>query len=309
MSVLPDYKPLIAYDTRNRAVCFDHRYRVCGACCVDYRGTGRRSDVNNDEHVLILGTGMNRFMPPWDDQLLGPANTYQIETNYADHPKTLTPDQLSMYYCDECQLTWMKGNAGVEAVQSHPSHHTYQHIHSGTRRSLIVFTDGVCPSNGMSSAVNASIGVHFGPQSEYNISGRVNSDSISTNQAAEIVAAIEALRQVLQNIEPARRVMIRGLSPQAGENELRNVKRFRLIVVTDSSYVVECMSKHIENWSMENGIYRNEQDVAVHNSDGFAKLTHEVQELSMVGVQVVWYHVPREFNKEAGALAQLALRS
>ncbi|KAI0552062.1 hypothetical protein F4679DRAFT_582125 [Xylaria curta] len=158
MSVLPDYKPLIAYDTHKRAVCFDHRRRVCGTCCVDYRSTGRRSE--DDERVFILGTGVNRFMPQWDEQLLGPANTSMIERNLADTPMPLTPDHLSMYYCDECQLTWMKGDAGVEAVQSHPSHH------AGTDRSLVVFTDGACPSNGMLSAVNSSIGVYFGPQSD-----------------------------------------------------------------------------------------------------------------------------------------------
>lgn len=132
-------------------------------------------------------------MPQWDEQLLGPSTTYEIETNYADPPRALTPDQLSLHYCGECQLTWLEGNTGVEGVQSRPSHHTYGHTYDGTSRSLVVFTDGACPSNGMSSAVNASIGVYFGRQSMYNISGRLHSDGVPTNQATEIVAVIEAL--------------------------------------------------------------------------------------------------------------------
>ncbi|KAI0469096.1 ribonuclease H-like domain-containing protein [Xylaria cf. heliscus] len=303
------------------AVCFDHFRQVCGTCCVDYRGTRRRPNVvvdddyddddddDGDERVCILETGQNRFIPQWDGQLLGPANICGIETNYADPPKALTPDQLNMHYCGECQLTWMEGDVGAEAVRSHPSHHTYQHIHAGTNRSLVVFTDGACSSNGSSSAVKASIGVYFGPQPRYNISRLRNGNGIPTNQVAEIAAARSALRQVRQNIEPIRRVLIQTLFPQAEEDQVRDIKRFCLIVATDSSCVVECMSKHIAKWSLVDGIYMNRQGHVIRNGHVFAKLADEVQELSMVGVQVAWYHVPREFNQEADRLARLALRS
>ncbi|KAI0438148.1 hypothetical protein F4803DRAFT_565511 [Xylaria telfairii] len=268
------------------------------ASIIAFEGTGRRSEDEDDERVFVLGTGVNRFMPQWDGELLGPANTIKLQTNYAYPPQALTPDQLSLYYCAECHLTWLKGNEGAEAVQSHPSHHTYQHIHAGTSRSLVVFTD-----------VNASMGIYFGPESKYNISQRLRSDDTPTNQVAEIAAAIEALRQVRQTVEPARRAMLQRLFPQITEDQRRDIKRFRLIVATDSSYVVECMSKHIKKWSMEGGIYKSEQGRPIQNSDGFAKLTNEVDGLSMVGVQVAWYHVPRGFNQEADGLARAALRS
>ncbi|KAI0858889.1 hypothetical protein F4860DRAFT_516338 [Xylaria cubensis] len=188
MSVLPDYKPLIAYDARNEVVCFDHRRQVCDTCCMDHRGTERRLEAGDGERVYILGPVFNRFMPQWDIQLLGLATTCEIAKNRAAPPKALTPDQISLHYCDKCQLTWIKGEAGVESVQSHPSHNAA--YYNGTHRSLIVFTDGACPSNGMSSAVNSSIGVYFGPQSRYNISERLNNDGTPTNQVAEITAAI-----------------------------------------------------------------------------------------------------------------------
>ncbi|KAI0195293.1 hypothetical protein EV127DRAFT_420622 [Xylaria flabelliformis] len=309
MSVLYDYKPMIAYDARNEVVCFDHRRQVCDTCCMNHRGTEGRFEAE-DERVFIFGPVFNRFMPQWDTQLLGLANTCIIAKNRADPPKALTPDQISLHYCDKCQLTWIKGEAGVELVQSHPSHNTtYNYIHAGTDRSLIVFADGACPSNGMSSAVNSSIGVYFGPQSRYNISERLNNDGTPTNQVAEITAAIKALQQVSRSVEPARRTLIRGSFPRIKKDKFIRIKGFRLIVATDSSYVVECMSNHIEKWSMVDGIYRNEQGGAVKNSDGFAKLTHAVEKLSMVGVQVAWYHVPRQFNKEADGLARSALQS
>ncbi|TRX90786.1 hypothetical protein FHL15_008365 [Xylaria flabelliformis] len=310
MSVLSDIKPLVAYDAREGPVCFDHRRQVCDTCCMRYPGTGRFPEFDGDERVFILEPVVNRFMPQWDHLLSGLYNTYMIAKNRADPPEALTQDQISLHYCDECQITWIEGDAGVEAVQSHPSHRTTSfHAQYGTDRSLIVFTDGACPSNGMSSAVNSSIGVYFGPQSKYNISERLNNDDTPTNQVAEITAALKALQQVLRNVEPARRTLIRGSFPRIGKDRFIGIKRFRLIVATDSSYVVECMSKHIEKWSMVDGIYRNEQGGAVKNSDGFAKLTHAVKELSMVGVQVAWYHVPRQFNKEADGLARSALQS
>jgi ribonuclease HI len=310
MSGIPVKKPMIAYDARRFPVCFDHRLPLCVICCVDYRGLGQREEDEQDsERVFILGTGVNRFVPQWDEQLLGPANTREIEKNYDNPPKALTPDQLSLHYCGECQLTWLKGNEGVEAVQSHPSHHTYQHIYAGTSRSLIVFTDGACPSNGTTLATKASVGVYFGSESRFNISGRIETGGKLTNQAAEIAAAADALRQVRLAVEPARGSLLKSSTPQLSDDHYRDIKGFRLIVATDSSYIVECMTKHIQKWSIENGIYRTEQGNVVENSDGFTKLTYLVQDLSMAGIQVAWYYVPREFNEGANGLAQLAFLS
>ncbi|KAI0905916.1 ribonuclease H-like domain-containing protein [Ustulina deusta] len=308
MSGLPEYGPLTAYGCCDGAVCFDHGRRMCVACGVDYRAAGHPSNLDDgDDQVPILGPGVNRFMPQWDEEILGPADASNIQKDYNNPPKAHTPDQLGLHYCRECQLTWLEGNMGVHAAQSHPFHHSSPHIYAGTRRSLVVFTDGACPSNGKSSAVDASIGVHFGPQSGYNISQRLGNDYIPTNQVAEIEAAVAALQQVWQTIEPARRALIENSLPPASYLRPREIRQFRLIVATDSSYVVECMAKHIKKWSMKDGIYRNEQGRAVHNSDGFAHLTYQVEQLSMVGVQVAWYHVPREFNKQADSLARLAL--
>ncbi|KAI0431428.1 ribonuclease H-like domain-containing protein [Xylaria sp. FL1042] len=308
MSAVPEYKPIIAYDSRGRAVCYDHHLRLCHVCCVHYEGPGYGPMDEDDDQVPILEPGSNLFIPQWDSQVLGPTVTYNHGRDYNNPPKALTPDQLKLHYCRECQLTWLEGDEGVEAVQSHPSHHAYHHIWAGTSRSLVVFTDGACPSNGTSNALNASIGVHFGYQSEYNISQRLDSDSTPTNQAAEIAAAVAALQQVRQTVEPARRALIQASLIHISEDHRRDIRQFRLIVATDSSYLVQCISKHIKKWTMVDGIYRNEQGRPVKNSNGFAKLNREVERLSMVGVEVAWYHVPREFNKEADALARSALR-
>ncbi|KAK7755194.1 hypothetical protein SLS62_002699 [Diatrype stigma] len=324
MSHFPERKELLDYDRQGRAVCFDHHLRVCGICCVDFAFDGSSGgeedegeeeddddieDDEDDDRVFILGTGVNRFMPQWDDQVLGPANTIGLNTDYKNPPEARAPDQLRFYYCNSCNLTWLEGNQGPAAARSHPSHHTYEHVYAGTRRTLVVFVDGACPSNGP-RATRASIGVYFGPNSPHNVSKRLDAIPAQqpTNQSAEIAAAVEALRYVRNTIEPARRATIQHALPHwGGEDQRRDIRKFRLVVGTDSSYVVECMCKHIGTWTLAGDRYRNAQGVEVKNSKGFVELSHAVEALSKVGIQVAWYHVPREYNTEADRLARLAL--
>ncbi|TDZ44690.1 hypothetical protein CTRI78_v009421 [Colletotrichum trifolii] len=242
-------------------------------------------------------------MPQWDEQVLGPASAIQIRKDYNNPPYPLTPDQLNLHYCRNCQLTWLDGNLGV------PSPHAYHSIYANTDRTVVVFADGTCPPS-TSLATIPSIGVYFGSESVYNISKRgANDGRLPTRQAAEIAAAAEALRKVRQTVEPVRRAMIRGMLPFAAEDCRRDMRQFRLVVATDSAYVVESMCKRIKYWTAANGTYRNVNSHLITNGRGFAELTDEVAKLSMMGIQVAWYHVPPYFNQEASRLARLALRS
>lgn len=326
MSHLPERKELLDYDRNGRAVCFDHHLRVCGICCMDFTFEDSSSeeedyeeeededededdaeDKDEDEdRVFILGTGVNRFMPQWDEQVLGPAKVRALDTDYENPPRALAPDQLRFHYCNSCNLTWLEGKKGPEAARSHPSHHTTDHMFSGTRRSLVVFVDGACPSNGP-RATRASIGVYFGPNSAHNISKRLDPAAQQpTNQSAEIAASVGALRRVREAIEPARRATVENAHPHR-EAYSREIRHFRLVIATDSSYVVECMCRHIENWTLAGDRYWNTEGAEVKNGKGFVELNREVEALSKVGVQVKWYHVPREYNREADRLARLAL--
>ncbi|KAI1412816.1 hypothetical protein F5Y13DRAFT_162716 [Hypoxylon sp. FL1857] len=311
MTALPERKQLLDFDPCGRAVCFDHRQSLCHICCVDCKGM--KSDPQNqteddDDRVFILDTGVNRFMPQWDEQLLGPSNTLMIKIGYDKPPNPLTPNELHLNYCQDCELTWLEGNAGSEAALSHPSHHTHAHVYAGTNRSLVVFIDGACPFNGQELFTTfLSIGVYFGRGSPYNVSKCLDDVPRPSNQKAEIAAALEAMRHVRQNIEPTRRALIRNTLPRGSEDHRRDIRRFRLVIATDSSYLVECLSDRISKWSLTNGVYMNEKGRAITNSEGFMRLNNEVDALSRVGIQVVWYHVPREHNQEADRLAQAAL--
>ena len=65
------------------------------------------------------------------------------------------------------------------------------------------------------------------------------------------------------------------------------------------------MCQHFSNWKEnKQGLLINAAGKVVENSQGFLKIKSEVQKLSMIGVQVSYYHIEREENKEADALAK-----
>lgn len=75
--------------------------------------------------------------------------------------------------------------------------------------------------------------------------------------------------------------------------------------MTSTGYLVECMCKHMLNWEQNaQGFLFNKQGKPIANSQAFLRLQNAVGELSMVGVQVAYYHVGREENQEADALAK-----
>lgn len=289
MTYLPD----------GQAVCAAHYLVVCGKCCVDFTGPMFQQDSeeeNNDDRVFVLGEGVNRFMPQWDEQMLGPANTFRIKQDYDTPPP---PEQLqvsALLACSQCELTWLVGKAGQSAGASHPSHYTLHHEYAGTRRSLIVRTDGACMNNGQPHA-KAGVGVYFAPNSKYNISSPLKNSSAPTNQKAELHALLRAMQVVRKDIVPTRSILV---------NRNSDMKHFRLVLVTDSSYAVECMCKHWKSWKVDDRqkVLKNQKGEDIANSEVFLAIKVEVEELSRVGVQVVYYHVRRKFNREADALAK-----
>ncbi|EGU87530.1 hypothetical protein FOXB_01953 [Fusarium oxysporum f. sp. conglutinans Fo5176] len=205
----------------------------------------------NEDQVFVLVGSTALFIPQRDEEILGPANTRNTLTN-----PECTPGRISLTYCGVCGVSWLVGEKGPDAAASHLSHHTLVHNYSGARRSLVVFIDGACPENGP-AALQASVGVYFGPESPKNIS-RLIDTSRPTNQLAEITAAVEDMRQ----------------------------------------------------WTFDNlnRVYCNRRGDVIKNIEGFRILNEETELLSVFGVQVQWYHVPRDFNGEADALANAALR-
>lgn len=257
----------------------------------------------NENQVFVLDGSTARFIPQSDEQVVGPSNSRNTLIG-----SECTPGPISLIYCSICGVSWLVGEKGPDAAASHPSHHTLVHIYAGTRRSIVVFIDGACPANGP-AALQASVGVYFGPESPKNISRSINM-SRPTNQLAEITAAVEAMRQVRSVVVPERHTLLNASSPGTIPGTRGDAGRFRLVLATDSSYLVECMCKHMPKWTFDNPnrVYTNRKGEVIKNSEGFRRLYEETELLSRVGVQVQWYHVQRGFNCEADALANAALR-
>jgi len=293
---------IATYLTDGQLVCTAHLLVICHTCCVNFSGpTFRRGseEKNDDDRVFVLGQDVNRFMPQWDEQVLGPKNTIQVEKDYDKPPK---PEQLqisAVLACSRCELTWLVGNAGQSAAANHPSHHTLYHEYAGTRRSLIVWTDGACINNGQPNA-KAGVGVYFGLNSKYNICSPLQIPTAPTSQKAELYAILQAMQVIRKEVIPARSILV---------SCNRDKKRFRLVLVTDSSYTVESMCKHWKDWKVVGSqkVLRNQKGEEIVNSEVFLAIKDEVEKLSRDGVQVAYYHVPREINSEADALAKAGL--
>lgn len=265
MSLPNPPKQLLDYLRNGKAVCFDHHRRRCDICCVDFTygesdeedpygfdnedgsqgfmsgdeeehfGDGDDDDgVEGPERVFVLAKSMARFIPQWDDQILGPQNTYKIEKDYDSPPKPLPLSTVRTTYCSTCQLTWLIGEIGDGAAISHPSHHSYSHIYCGTSRSLLVFTDGACSGNGTPSA-RGGVGVFYGPGSKFNMSQRLTYPGTATSQKAELAAAALAMETVRSKILPERRVMVKEAKGGHDSRAVADVMGVRLVIVTDSS--------------------------------------------------------------------------
>ena len=257
MSLPQSPKQVITYLPNGKTVCFDHHLRVCGICCLDFTGCGsdeesegeseEESEEEEDDDegcVFVLAGSMARFIPQWDEQILGPANTSRIEKDYENPPKPLPLSSISTYHCPTCQLTWLVGKRGRIAVRCHPSHHTYSHtyplhhayssVYEGTDRSLLVFTDGACSGNGAPDAPGG-LGVFFGPGSKFNFSERLSESGAHTSQKAELAAVARALQTNRFQVLQARHIMVTNAEGGHDLRAVSDVLRLRLIVVTDSS--------------------------------------------------------------------------
>ncbi|KAI9774367.1 MAG: hypothetical protein M1840_004261 [Geoglossum simile] len=151
---------------------------------------------------------------------------------------------------------------------------------------IIIAVDGACRGNGTVEA-RATVGVFVGSKSKYNVSFALNT-ARPTNQVAELTAAIFGLQQasVIQ-------------SNKVGRSELGNV-----VIKADSEYLVKGMTDWVFKWE-QNG-YITAKGKPVTNVSLFKELVRLVTELNERGVEVLFWHVPRERNQEADALANAA---
>ena len=150
----------------------------------------------------------------------------------------------------------------------------YRFIRKDNIRQMLMFVDGACINNGQLDA-RAGWGVCLGPNLV--VKGRLEhpergSATAQTSNRAELRATIVAL----------------GLRYWRGEG-------FNSIVIaSDSEYVVKGYCERLEKWKQRN--WRTAGGTEVKNKDLWEDLDSQVRRLAEVGVQVLFWRIPRELN-------------
>ncbi|MCJ1484876.1 hypothetical protein MMC06_005049 [Schaereria dolodes] len=154
-------------------------------------------------------------------------------------------------------------------------------------KEMLIFTDGSCLANSQQSA-RAGCAFVFGPPGDnqsncffrLELIGPYGDELPQTNNRAELRAAIAALQ--------FKNWWNEGVD--------------RIVIATDSGYVVAGITTWIHEWK-QNGWFAS-NGYAVKNKDLWWLLHDEVQRFCSHGCQVLFWQIPRDFNAEADQLAK-----
>ncbi|MCJ1289241.1 hypothetical protein MMC34_000773 [Xylographa carneopallida] len=113
-----------------------------------------------------------------------------------------------------------------------------------------------------------------------------------TNQVAELTACLAALEMIIE-------IKDGGWDTDELDHPISLV-----VIKADSDYVVKGMTEWILTWR-SNG-YRTYNGRPVKNAKYFRRVDHAVDHLESLGVNVRFWHVPRNRDKEADRLANEA---
>ncbi|PBK73628.1 ribonuclease H-like protein [Armillaria solidipes] len=205
--------------------------------------------------------------------------------------------RCTRYYAACCAHQSLRGSLVV------PCHHD-----------KLVFTDGACSNNGRQGAT-AGIGVVIGGAEECRwsipIDDNIDPDSPRTSQRAELLAALEGLEKLREEEtyidgsegEQPRRHQTAKFKTHKSANPS---DPYTWVIVTDSEYVILGMTEYIYKWRTSG--WRNSQGKRVANLDLFLKLDDAIGLIEQEGIQVGFWHIPRELNSEADELAKAAAR-
>ena len=242
---------------------------------------------------------LSRYIPQYDEQILGYDEAFSIALEGTNTLISPTPFALPCIYCGACETTWLIGFQGRKSAEEHPSHDTLFHECSRqSRRSMLISVYGAC-SDDAAPTGKSSFGVFFGPGSSYNLSSIASTPS-PTKQTAEIAAAAAAVRHVRRTVRREREKIVRtrigvhsvdrwsvGWTTPRLER-LQNNWVFKLIVITDSKYLVECLCRYRRGWCLESdSLYGVTSRAPLLNGALLFDLLKEIDVLSRCGVDVM----------------------
>ncbi|KAI0023522.1 hypothetical protein F4780DRAFT_52659 [Xylariomycetidae sp. FL0641] len=287
-----------------------------------------------------------RFIPQWDEQILGPAWRHQRgEWDFDNPPKPLLPNDENMadafQYCEKCGLTWLvghdkKGNHHPEHTAWDPEakHVDIHRLEEHPQRSIIVYIHGAFLAEGETSKSMVKnpggTGAFYGKGSQYNIAWpQTGKTGKYDRERAELEAALRVLLSIQNEVLINREEMLeeaqdakqgKSRAPRKGELDLDEDEDdedfvdlpFRVILVSDHAETVEKICKYQNESTMETVLAQVKAKArggtANAKDDLYQELMHALTELEYeCDVHVRWYCVPEELNKEATALARKAL--
>ncbi|CAG8975765.1 hypothetical protein HYALB_00009285 [Hymenoscyphus albidus] len=151
---------------------------------------------------------------------------------------------------------------------------------------IIIAVDGACRDNGKATAQGA-YGVFINELSRYNKSERLpQSPGPHTNQIAELWAGYYE-------------------DEEHGHVGEKKGKFLIAIIKTDSAYLAMAMTSWIAKWK-SNG-WKTSKGARVANRELFEKVQEAVDYANSKGIEVQFWHVGREYNRDADELANMAL--
>ncbi|KAK8214488.1 ribonuclease H-like domain-containing protein [Phyllosticta capitalensis] len=187
------------------------------------------------------------------------------------HPKSPEPYPSSgMHACPQCGL-----------------------FLSNTPKSQVVLTDGACSDNGQHNAA-AGCGVAMGEKQSHHLALPFGGmEPTKTNQRAELLAAYAGI------VEVAQHYLKDGERAKGHSHDVN-----RLVVGTDSSYVVRGMKEWLPVWK-QNGL-KTSSGTTPANLDLFLRIDRQIEKMTDGNFSVDFRQVPREQNGIADRLAKSA---
>lgn len=159
------------------------------------------------------------------------------------------------------------------------------------RESVVVTVDGIVKEE--NGEVRAGYGICFGKNSDYNISAAVHGEHSQTKEIALLLGTAEALKSAFEHFS--------RISESVGIDD-GDVKLKKVIIVTDSPYLVKCMTEWV--WVLQNNGYQNSKGEWVSNYLEIEELANVCSEIEKEGIEVRFWLVEKGGVGDARRLAE-----
>jgi ribonuclease HI len=182
-----------------------------------------------------------------------------------------------------------------------------------TRRSneseFLIYTDGACSENGNKDARGGCAFVYRPETSPSTIASRTSSGHPTRSMNLHVLGAssfrLESRGPTGEaTSQTSNRAELRAVIAALGFRLWNNEGCQRLVIATDSSYVVDGSTQWIKKWQ-RNG-WQTSTKSPVKNQDLWKELVKELEKWSQAGVEVQFWLIPRKLNTTADRLAKEA---